>query len=82
MIRRILMTLLAVAALSIPTMVNADIFVTLGTQGGPLPTQNRPQPANAIIRDDGSIILVDAGDGAAEQLANAHLSLAKVTRSS
>ena len=59
-------------------MVNADTFVTLGTQGGPLPQPNRSQPANAIIRDDGSIILVDAGDGAAEQLAKAHLSLAKV----
>ena len=53
-------------------------WVTLGTQGGPLPNAQRSQPANLLQLADGSTILVDAGDGAVEQLAGAHVSLAQV----
>ncbi|WP_203226099.1 MBL fold metallo-hydrolase [Novosphingobium pentaromativorans] len=53
-------------------------FVTLGTQGGPLSRPDRSQPANALVLDDGSIILVDTGDGAAQQMAKAGLPLDKV----
>ena len=53
-------------------------WVTLGTQGGPVPTVRRSQPANGLIRPDGGVILVDAGDGAVEQLTRAGYSLDKV----
>lgn len=58
--------------------VTHDQWVTLGTQGGPIPTARRSQPANALIRPDGGIVLVDVGDGAVEQLARAGYSLDKV----
>lgn len=45
-------------------------FVTPGTTGGPIPGPTRDQPANPP-RSGGRSILIDAGDGAAEQLARA-----------
>ena len=51
-----------------------DTFITLGTHGGPLPDAKRSEPANALVIDR-AIYLVDAGDGAADQLAKAGLSL-------
>jgi len=51
-----------------------DPFITLGTHGGPLPDAKRSEPANALVIDR-AIYLVDAGDGAADQLAKAGLSL-------
>ncbi len=51
-----------------------DTFITLGTHGGPVPEAKRSEPANALIVDR-AVYLVDAGDGAAEQLAKAGLSL-------
>lgn len=43
-------------------------WVTLGTQGGPVPRASRSQPANLLV-DGGHAYLVDVGDGAAGQLA-------------
>jgi len=53
-------------------------WVTLGTKGGPLPSAERSQPANALVLDNGTVILVDAGDGTAQQMARAGLRLDQV----
>jgi len=45
-------------------------FITLGTQGGPMSSPVRSQPANAVVVGK-QVWLVDAGDGAVQQLANA-----------
>ena len=50
--------------------VRTNAWVTLGTMGGPVPSRTRSQPANALVRD-GRVHLVDAGDGAVQQLARA-----------
>lgn len=42
-------------------------FVTLGTQGGPMPSPTRSQPANVLVRP-GEAYLIDVGDGAAGRL--------------
>lgn len=55
----------------------ATSFITLGTMGGPVPDGQRSQPANAIVRGD-RVYLVDAGDGATEQLARAGMNLPAV----
>ena len=52
-------------------------FVTLGTMGGPLPHAARSQPANVLV-SDGNVYVVDAGDGAAGQLAKAGIALGDV----
>jgi ribonuclease BN (tRNA processing enzyme) len=52
-------------------------WITLGTQSGPTPRATKSQPANLLHYAD-QFILVDAGDGAAEQLAKAGVSLAAV----
>ena len=52
-------------------------WVTLGTQSGPTPRATKSQPANLLLYAD-QYILVDAGDGAAEQLAKAGVRLASV----
>ena len=52
-------------------------WITLGTQSGPTPRATKSQPANLLHYGD-EYILVDAGDGAAEQLARAGVSLAAV----
>ena len=54
-----------------------DTFITLGTHGGPVPEARRSEPANALLVDR-AVYLVDAGDGAVEQLAKAGLSLQAV----
>ncbi|MFK8031890.1 MAG: MBL fold metallo-hydrolase [Gammaproteobacteria bacterium] len=55
----------------------ASVFVTLGTNGGPVAEIDHAQPANILqIGDD--LYLVDAGDGAAGQLFKAGYSLKKV----
>lgn len=48
----------------------ASKFITLGTAGGPESHPDRSQPANALLVGD-DLYLVDAGDGAAGQLAKA-----------
>lgn len=65
-------------AMAEPPATPHSQWVTLGTQGGPIPTVRRSQPANGLIRPDGGVVLVDAGDGAVEQLARAGYSLDKV----
>ncbi len=52
-------------------------FLTLGTMGGPLPHAARSQPANVLV-SDGKVYVVDAGDGAAGQLAKAGIALGDV----
>ena len=52
-------------------------WITLGTQSGPTPRATKSQPANLLHYSD-QYILVDAGDGAAEQLAKAGVRLAAV----
>ena len=53
-------------------------WITLGTMGGPIANAHRSQPANVLLTDDGAI-LIDTGDGAAEQLAKAGVALPRVT---
>ncbi len=76
--RRVILPALAAAALSLPLAHRADAqmnaFITLGTHGGPVPDAKRSEPANALVVDR-AVYLVDAGDGAAEQLAKAGFSL-------
>ncbi|HEX5048300.1 MAG TPA: MBL fold metallo-hydrolase [Gammaproteobacteria bacterium] len=78
--RRVILAALAAAA-ALPLAYRADAqvptFITLGTHGGPLPDAKRSQPANALVVDR-AVYLVDVGDGAAEQLAKAGLSLQAV----
>jgi ribonuclease BN (tRNA processing enzyme) len=52
----------------------ASRWITLGTQGGPIPLPDRSQPANVLVTDDGAFV-IDAGDGVAEQLAKAGVPL-------
>jgi ribonuclease BN (tRNA processing enzyme) len=52
-------------------------WITLGTQGGPIPLKTRSQPANLLVTRDGEYV-IDAGDGVSEQLAKANVSLAQV----
>lgn len=55
----------------------ANVFITLGTAGGPEGQANRSQPANALLVGD-DLYLVDAGDGAAAQLTKAGFRLPQV----
>ena len=52
-------------------------WITLGTQGGPMPSAQRSQPANLLVMS-GDAYLIDVGDGAVEQLAKAGVPLAQV----
>jgi ribonuclease BN (tRNA processing enzyme) len=52
-------------------------WITLGTMGGAIPSPNRSQPADLLVSGD-QAILIDAGDGAAEQLAKAGVALARI----
>ena len=54
-----------------------DTFITLGTMGGPVPSPDRSQPANALIHN-GRTYLVDTGDGTVQQMARAGLRLPSV----
>ena len=68
---------LAVALLVWPPAKAADrhtTFITLGTASGPIANPLRFQPAN-LLRFGDEVILIDAGDGAPEQLAKAGVSL-------
>ena len=57
----------------------ATRVVTLGTQGGPLPSRNRAQPANAVVVN-GAVYLVDAGNGVLRQLTLAGLDYRRVSQ--
>src|SRR5271167_979180 len=66
---------LAVWAPSCAAPVDAHSkFTTLGTMSGPAASPTRSQPANLLQYGDQNI-LVDAGDGAAEQLSKTGVSL-------
>jgi ribonuclease BN (tRNA processing enzyme) len=75
---RLLLSALALAAIA-PAQAQAPAsrWVTLGTQGGPIPLKSRSQPANLLLTGDGAYV-VDAGDGVVEQLARANVSLRQV----
>jgi ribonuclease BN (tRNA processing enzyme) len=71
-----------IALLLGPTMVHPEesvqsAFITLGTSSGPIAKPLRSQPANLLHAGD-QYVLIDAGDGAAEQLAKAGISLDKI----
>jgi len=66
-----------ICAVHAQTQPAASHWITLGTQGGPIPGPKRSQPANVLLTGDGAY-LVDAGDGAAEQLAKAGVPLAQL----
>jgi ribonuclease BN (tRNA processing enzyme) len=53
-------------------------FITLGTGAGPFLRADRAQPAN-LLRQGAQAILIDAGDGAAEQLSKAGVPLSALT---
>ncbi|MFK7888574.1 MAG: MBL fold metallo-hydrolase [Gammaproteobacteria bacterium] len=65
------------AASAVPSAATANVFVTLGTNGGPVAEVGHAQPANALQvgRD---VYLIDAGDGAAGQLIGAGFQLQQV----
>jgi len=56
----------------------ASTWTTLGTMGGPIASSHRAQPANLLIQDGFGALLVDSGDGAADQLAKVGVDLAAV----
>lgn len=64
------MLLLAGSCIACAQEQPANVFITLGTAGGPITEANRSQPANTLLVGD-DLYLVDAGDGAAGQLAKA-----------
>jgi ribonuclease BN (tRNA processing enzyme) len=63
--------------LSAEQATDTSKFITLGTVGGPIPNPDRSQPANILLWQDHGI-LIDAGDGAPEQLAKANIALGQV----
>lgn len=81
--RRLALLALVAALMAVPATgqggpAQADGFITLGTMGGPVPSRDRAQPANALIQD-GKVYLVDAGDGTVQQLAKAGIMLPQVS---
>lgn len=72
-----LLTVLALTPVGPAMAADSDTFITLGTHGGPLPDAKRSEPANALVIGR-AVYLVDAGDGVAEQLVKAGLSLQAV----
>lgn len=62
-----------------PVVVDAptSAFITLGTQSGPISFGTRAQPANLLISGSQHILL-DVGDGAAEQVAKVGVSLGDI----
>ena len=74
-------TALTLLAAALPTAAQSGAgggtFVTLGTMGGPVPDGTRSQPANVLIHAGGAY-LIDAGDGAVQQLAKAGIALPQV----
>ena len=52
-------------------------WTTLGTAGGPIPTLDRSEPSN-LLRAGQTRVLVDAGDGAVNNLARMGVDLTRV----
>jgi ribonuclease BN (tRNA processing enzyme) len=66
-----------VVATVLPTADKLDhdmLWTTLGTMGGPVASPKRAQPANLLHNAD-QAILIDCGDGAADQLGKAGVNL-------
>jgi ribonuclease BN (tRNA processing enzyme) len=81
LIRHLLMASALFGCASTPSLLAHEearsSFVVLGTGAGAIPTRDRSQPANVLLSGD-QAILIDAGDGAAEQLAKAGISLRQI----
>ncbi|WP_338244281.1 MBL fold metallo-hydrolase [Aurantiacibacter hainanensis] len=58
-------------------VTTASQWITLGTHGGPVPHPDRAEPSNLLLTGD-EVYLVDAGDGAANQMARVGLPLARL----
>jgi len=54
------------------------VFITLGTNSGPIPNPERAEPANYLRYGDEQM-LVDAGDGVSDQLGKAGIALGDIT---
>jgi ribonuclease BN (tRNA processing enzyme) len=52
-------------------------IITLGTRGGPLPTKDRAQSSNLLVVN-GTLYLIDAGDGATRRIVQAGYDFRKV----
>lgn len=52
-----------------------DTWTTLGTMGGPIASSLRAQPANLLLQNGFGAVLIDSGDGAADQLEKAGVRL-------
>ena len=74
----VLAALLVAAPVLAQTAPADEAFITLGTMGGPVPSPDRSQPANALVHA-GQVYLVDAGDGTVQQLARAGILLPRVS---
>lgn len=76
--KKILATLAAVGLMGAfaPALAQTRV-ITLGTQGGPVPSVTRSQPANALVVRD-RIYLIDAGNGVARQITAAGLNFRQV----
>lgn len=75
-----LAVILMAAAFALPAAAQApprSEWITLGTRSGPVPSPTNSQPANLLHYAD-QFVLVDAGDGALEQLAKAKIPLGAV----
>ncbi|WP_342620138.1 MBL fold metallo-hydrolase [Rhodoferax sp. GW822-FHT02A01] len=71
---------IAAALLLVLPLGNAQAqtrVITLGTQGGPMPSATRSQPANALVVGD-RVYLIDAGNGVTQQLVKAGLDFRRV----
>ena len=75
---RVMLVLAALAAAGNPPPVASEDagtrLILLGTAGGPAVKKSRVQPANAVVVN-GSVYIVDAGDGVSRQMALAGLSI-------
>lgn len=56
---------------------HGPVFVTLGTNAGPIPDPERGEPAN-LLQTGSASILIDAGDGVSERLGKAGVALVAV----
>lgn len=70
MLRAAMLSAALVMAGSAAAKVPSARVVTLGTMAGPMSNPDRAQPAT-LLQWQGGMILVDAGDGAVEQMARA-----------
>jgi ribonuclease BN (tRNA processing enzyme) len=57
----------AVAQSSLKPQISGTKLITLGTRGGPLPTEDRAQSSN-LLSVNGTLYLIDAGDGVTRRI--------------